>query len=199
VFSDLSNYQLRQLIDAQQAYQALQHALLHRPDDLSRIQNLKDTLDLHRRLNVAVRVGRVPAALVALIARLEATGLQDRYLITGPHAMLAYETRAGVRFDSDVLGKSDLEAPVSVALQGDPDDRVAQEIMAAADKVRCQITLLPAPGSLDHPVFRQFVVGKNGRMVIMPVLDPREFSGATVHDRGVQMLLVERLPGVALT
>ena len=178
VFSDLSNYQLRQLIDAQQAYQALQHALLHRPDDLLRIQNLKDTLDLHRRLNVAVRLGRVPASLIALIARLEATGLQDRYLITGSHALLAYETRAGVRFGEDVLSKGDLMAPARVALVGDPDDRVAQEIMAAADKVRCQITLSAEPAELRFPVFRQFIIGKNGRMMIMPTVDPREFVGS---------------------
>lgn len=140
----------------------------------------------------------MPAALVALIARLEATGLQDRYLITGPHAMLAYETRAGVRFNDDDLGKGDLEAPVAVALVGDQDDLVVKAIQVAADKTRCQITLSAGSAASRYPVFRQFVVGKNGRMVIMPTVDPRDFAGATVQCQAVQLLLDERLPAGAL-
>lgn len=103
-----------------------------------------------------------------------------------------------MRFDSDVLSKGDLGQAIGVALVGSQDDQVAQVIMAAADKVRCQITLSPAPTVIRYPVFREFVVGKNGRMVIMPAMDPRDFAGTPGQMRAVRQLLDKRLPTEAI-
>lgn len=78
-------------------------------DNEERVKALALQLEQHRRLNRALRVGRVEPLVVKLLGKLAATGLMEHFRVVGTHALYAYETAAGVRLDSDVLSTRDID------------------------------------------------------------------------------------------
>ncbi len=74
-----------------------------------RVSGLKTALDQHRRLNRALRVGRVDPLVVALLARLANTQLSPHFRVVGTHALYAYEAAAGVRLDGEALATRDID------------------------------------------------------------------------------------------
>lgn len=75
-------------------------------------QNLKQlnaAIATHTRLNVALRVGRVPNVVVGLLEEIRQAGLQNHFLVIGTNALYAYETQAGVRFNGDVTATTDMD------------------------------------------------------------------------------------------
>lgn len=78
-------------------------------ESAARVAGLKTALEQHRRLNRALRVGRVDPLVVALLARLASTQLSPHFRVVGTHALYAYETAAGVRLDSDTLATRDID------------------------------------------------------------------------------------------
>ena len=78
-------------------------------ESTERVAGLKAAQEQHRRLNRALRVGRVDPLVVALLARLASTQLSPHFRVVGTHALYAYETAAGVRLDSDTLATRDID------------------------------------------------------------------------------------------
>lgn len=78
-------------------------------ESAERMAGLKAALDQHRRLNRALRVGRVDPLVVALLARLADTQLNAHFRVVGTHALYAYEAAAGVRLDADALATRDID------------------------------------------------------------------------------------------
>ncbi|SEA47136.1 GSU2403 family nucleotidyltransferase fold protein [Acidovorax soli] len=78
-------------------------------ESAERMAGLKAALDQHRRLNRALRVGRVDPLVIALLARLADTQLSPHFRVVGTHALYAYEAAAGVRLDSDALATRDID------------------------------------------------------------------------------------------
>lgn len=75
----------------------------------SRLVTLKETVLRHERLNRALRVGRCPAILVAILQRFEQYGLSSHLLTVGTHALYAYEAAAGVRVAPQALATQDVD------------------------------------------------------------------------------------------
>lgn len=75
----------------------------------ARVQSLRDTVERHERLNRALRVGRCPAIVVALLQRFEQYGLSGQLLTVGTHALYAYEAAAGVRIAPQALATQDVD------------------------------------------------------------------------------------------
>ncbi|MBP3981489.1 hypothetical protein J8G26_12190 [Acidovorax sp. JG5] len=78
-------------------------------ESAERMAGLKAALDLHRRLNRALRVGRVEPLIVDLLARLASTQLAPHFRVVGTNALYAYEAAAGVRLDADALATRDID------------------------------------------------------------------------------------------
>ena len=78
-------------------------------DSTERISGQKAALEQHRRLNRALRVGRVDPLVVALLGRLAGTQLSPHFRVVGTHALYAYEATAGVRLDTDTLATHDID------------------------------------------------------------------------------------------
>ena len=78
-------------------------------DSAERVAGLKAALEQHRRLNRALRVGRVDPLVVALLNRLASTQLSPHFRVVGTHALYAYEAAAGVRLDADALATRDID------------------------------------------------------------------------------------------
>lgn len=70
---------------------------------------LKEALAKHKRMNRALRVGRVAPLIVEILNRLAATNLGEHFRVVGTHALYAYESAAGVMFDDDTVATRDID------------------------------------------------------------------------------------------
>ena len=75
----------------------------------ARLKKLEEELENHQRLNKALRIGRVPNILVAILESLAQFGVEDHFLVVGTNALYAYETAAGVRFPNDAMATMDAD------------------------------------------------------------------------------------------
>ena len=75
----------------------------------SRLKELATALLEATRLNKAVKAGRTPALVVALLQTLDDAGLGAHFTVVGTHALYAYETAAGVRIVAGALATQDVD------------------------------------------------------------------------------------------
>ncbi|WP_137896155.1 GSU2403 family nucleotidyltransferase fold protein [Ramlibacter sp. 2FC] len=75
----------------------------------ARLRSLRDALKEAERLNKAVKAGRAPSLMVALLQTLEDAGLGQHFTVVGTHALYAYETAAGVRIVQGALATQDVD------------------------------------------------------------------------------------------
>lgn len=142
----------------------------------ARLKAMKATLDEHRRLNRAFRVGRTPAVVVRSLAAIDDAGLSDQFLTVGTHALYAYETAAGVRVepgavatqDLDLLfeagklrtytarmARSDARSLITVLRKADPTFRVKRaQLQTAVNDAGFEIDIIRrrATGADPHPL-----------------------------------------------
>lgn len=78
-------------------------------DTEARLKSLKAALVDAERLNKALKVGRVPAVVVAVLQALEAAGLAEHFIVVGTHALYAFEAAAGVRIVQSALATQDVD------------------------------------------------------------------------------------------
>lgn len=74
-----------------------------------RLASLKVALRDSERLNKALRVGRTPTLVIALLQELDAAGLGEHFIVVGTHALYAYESAAGVRIVQSALATQDVD------------------------------------------------------------------------------------------
>lgn len=74
-----------------------------------RLRGLAQGLGMQQRVNAALRVGRTPNIVVALLNALRRAGIADHFLVIGTNALYAYETHAGVRFAGDLTATTDVD------------------------------------------------------------------------------------------
>lgn len=75
-----------------------------------RLADLVGQMTRHQRMNRALRVGRSPPLLVAILTELARHNLDAHFTVVGTHALYAYESAAGVRFGaSEVLATQDVD------------------------------------------------------------------------------------------
>lgn len=74
-----------------------------------RLAGLKESVAKHKRMNRALRVGRVSTIVVALLNKLSESQLGEHFRVVGTHALYAYEAAAGVRFDDGTLATLDID------------------------------------------------------------------------------------------
>ncbi|MFM9881274.1 MAG: GSU2403 family nucleotidyltransferase fold protein [Burkholderiaceae bacterium] len=78
-------------------------------ESAERIAGLQAALVEQQRLNRALRVGRVDPFVIGLLNRLASTQLSEHFRVVGTHAMYAYETAAGVRFEPQTVATRDID------------------------------------------------------------------------------------------
>lgn len=87
--------------ETERTYQAFRQ---RKQDAESRLKSLRYALNEAERLNKAVKAGRVPSVVVALLQTLDDAGLGQHVAVVGTHALYAYEAAAGVRIMQVALG-----------------------------------------------------------------------------------------------
>lgn len=75
----------------------------------TRLATLRSALKEAERLNKALKAGRVPAMVVAVLQAVEAAGLGAHFTVVGTHALYAYESAAGVRIAQGALATQDVD------------------------------------------------------------------------------------------
>lgn len=75
----------------------------------ARVKSLKASTQQHQRLNRALRVGRTPKEVIAVLQALAKAGLSKHFLTVGTNALYAYESAAGVRIQSDATATRDMD------------------------------------------------------------------------------------------
>ncbi|MBW3498452.1 GSU2403 family nucleotidyltransferase fold protein [Janthinobacterium sp. NKUCC08_JDC] len=76
---------------------------------VERRDGLKASLLKHKRMNRALRVGRVAPIIVDILNRLAATRLGEHFRVVGTHALYAYESAAGMTFEDDAVATRDID------------------------------------------------------------------------------------------
>jgi hypothetical protein len=74
-----------------------------------RVKSLKAAVQQHQRLNRALRVGRTPKDVIAVLQALAHAGLAKHFLTVGTNALYAYESAAGMRVQSDATATRDMD------------------------------------------------------------------------------------------
>ncbi|HET6599295.1 MAG TPA: GSU2403 family nucleotidyltransferase fold protein [Burkholderiaceae bacterium] len=75
----------------------------------ARLKSLRGALNEAERLNKAVKAGRVPNIVVALLQTLDDASLAQHFTVVGTHALYAYEAAAGVRIVQAALATQDVD------------------------------------------------------------------------------------------
>lgn len=75
----------------------------------TRLAGLKEAVAKHKRMNRALRVGRVEPIIVDILNRLAASRIGEHFRVVGTHALYAYEAAAGIRFDAGALATRDID------------------------------------------------------------------------------------------
>jgi hypothetical protein len=74
-----------------------------------RRDGLKAALVTHKRMNRALRVGRVAPLIVEILNRLAATNLGEHFRVVGTHSLYAFESAAGVTFEDAAVATRDID------------------------------------------------------------------------------------------
>ncbi len=75
----------------------------------ARLKSLRAALKDAERLNKALKVGRVPSPVIAVLQAIEDAGLGQHFIVVGTHALYAYEAAAGVRIVQGALATQDVD------------------------------------------------------------------------------------------
>lgn len=74
-----------------------------------RLKTIKAEFDRQRRMNRALRVGRVPGVVVDVLNALDGAGLAEHFMVVGTHALHAYESACGVRLAPSAMATRDMD------------------------------------------------------------------------------------------
>lgn len=74
-----------------------------------RLAGLKAAVAKHKRMNRALRVGRVAPLIAQILRRLSEARLGEHFRVVGTHALYAYESVAGVAFDNEAVATRDID------------------------------------------------------------------------------------------
>jgi hypothetical protein len=127
------------------------------------LSSLRALMQLHQRMNKALRLGQAPNALIDELKRINPPAL-----VTGRAAVFAYVCAAGVRLHPSILRAIGDPLPlIHVSGSFDPNATIQADFWR--QPVRDWQWLASAPS------ISEVVVGKNGAMAPMVVADPRAF------------------------
>ena len=133
----------------------------------ARLVSIEAAADEQRRLNRALRVGRVPPAVVQVLGALDAEGLAGYAVVAGAHALCAYESACGVRLGVEQVASPSIELAFASREHRATFSRLAKPGWKGKTTVDPGLTALPR--------FEQLVVATNGAMALMSTIPPMEF------------------------
>lgn len=83
--------------------------VLRKSQASERLKAIKAEHERQRRMNKALRVGRVPNVVVNVLNAIEDAGLAEHFMVVGTHALHAYESACGVRLAPGAMATRDID------------------------------------------------------------------------------------------
>ena len=74
-----------------------------------RLKAIRDAMKKQQRVNFALRIGRTPNTVIAVLNAIADAGISDHFLVIGTNALYAYETHAGVYLSGDITATKDFD------------------------------------------------------------------------------------------
>lgn len=81
----------------------------NKAESTERVKALRDVMKKQQRVNFALRIGRVPNTVIAVLNAIADAGISDHFLVIGTNALYAYETYAGVYLSGDITATKDFD------------------------------------------------------------------------------------------
>lgn len=78
-------------------------------ESTERLKALRDAMKKQQRVNFALRIGRTPNTVIAVLNAIADAGISDHFLVVGTNALFAYETHAGVYLSGDITATKDFD------------------------------------------------------------------------------------------
>ncbi|HSV59685.1 MAG TPA: GSU2403 family nucleotidyltransferase fold protein [Variovorax sp.] len=180
-------------------------AFVHRKKAVTeRLKTIKTQFDRQRRLNKALRVGRVPNVVANVLNALDDAGLSQHFMVVGTHALCAYESACGVRFVPDAMATRDIDllfdtrkhlrffshmrqidsSLLGVLRKADKSfERLDDQMETARNSSGFEVDIIrrvakgddPHQQILNAPRFSQMVVSTTGDMAMMNTMHPLDF------------------------
>lgn len=72
-----------------------------------RLGHIRERLEQQARLNRALRMGRLPSQVAAILGAIDRSAARDDFRVVGTHALYAYEALAGVQIRMELLASGD--------------------------------------------------------------------------------------------
>ncbi len=81
----------------------------NKAESTERLKALRDAMKKQQRVNFALRIGRTPNTVIAVLNAIADAGISDHFLVVGTNALYAYETHAGVYLSGDITATKDFD------------------------------------------------------------------------------------------
>ena len=81
----------------------------NKAESTERLKTLREAMKKQQRVNFALRIGRTPNTVIAVLNALANAGIADHFLVIGTNSLYAYETQAGVYLSGDITATKDFD------------------------------------------------------------------------------------------
>lgn len=81
----------------------------NKAESSERLKALRDAMKKQQRVNFALRIGRTPNTVIAVLNAIADAGISEHFLVVGTNALYAYETHAGVYLSGDITATKDFD------------------------------------------------------------------------------------------
>jgi hypothetical protein len=81
----------------------------NKAESTERLKALREAMKKQQRVNFALRIGRTPNTVIAVLNALANAGIADHFLVIGTNSLYAYETQAGVYLSGDITATKDFD------------------------------------------------------------------------------------------
>ena len=81
----------------------------NKTESTERLKALREAMKKQQRVNFALRIGRTPNTVIAVLNAIAHAGISDHFLVIGTNSLYAYETHAGVYLSGDITATKDFD------------------------------------------------------------------------------------------
>jgi hypothetical protein len=154
-----------------------------------RLAAIKGQLEEQARLNVALRLARVPRVVGRILREIDAAGLLDSFTVLGTQALYAYEAAGGVQFLLELLASGDVDLLY--------DTRKGIEMATRRMDGAGMLGLLKkADRSFECIRKRGFRAANAGQFMVDLIVPPRSMRDSAPVTFGADDLMASEVPGL---
>ncbi len=155
----------------------------------ARLSAVREQMDEQARLNVALRLARVPRVVGRILREIDRAGLLDSFTVLGPQALYGYEAAGGLQFLLELLASGDVDLLY--------DTRKSVAVVAGRMSGEGLLGLLKkADRSFECVRKRGFRAANAGQFMVDLIVPPRSMRDSQPVTFGDDDLVAAEVPGL---